>query len=145
MDPSAQLDPATGQPLPADAIVRVLLHVYSIPRTTIATTAGYAASSWTTDPRSHIFTARLRILETSFSSPATTTTQPQQNQEDVEQETQQQLKIDILLEDPATAALFAAAPTPPRPPSSRPPIAPLLCTARARSERDAEGYPRGWV
>ncbi|KAL2130324.1 hypothetical protein VTI74DRAFT_6596 [Chaetomium olivicolor] len=110
MDVSAQLDPATGRPLPPDAIVRVLhitpkVHVYSIPRDAVATAAGYAASSWTADPRSHIFTARLRILETSFSSQ-----EEEEEEEGKAGEVGTQIKIDILLEDPSTAALFAAAP-----------------------------------
>ncbi|SPQ23802.1 f3016008-9893-44dc-b3b4-6ee4fb1a9657 [Thermothielavioides terrestris] len=139
MDPSATIDPATGQPLPPDAIVRVLhitpkVHVYTIPRGAVATAAGYAASSWTADPRNHIFTARLRVLETSFttsspsptaspstSTPAagpsppsrTTTTAAEEPAAAVDTDgstTTTTLKVDILLEDPSSGALFAAAP-----------------------------------
>ncbi|KAK3292204.1 uncharacterized protein B0H64DRAFT_224034 [Chaetomium fimeti] len=126
MDSSAIIDPATGRPLPPDAIVRILhitnkVHVYSLPRDAVSTTAGYAAASWTTDPRNHIFTARLRVLETSFTSspsPATTTPklpQPQDNNNnnnnnEDDEDAPQQLKVDILLEDPSTGSLFAAAP-----------------------------------
>ncbi|EGR45493.1 uncharacterized protein TRIREDRAFT_81405 [Trichoderma reesei QM6a] len=85
MDP---IDPTTGQPLPSDAIQRILfvatpVHVYNIPPLT--SMRGHSASSWTEDPARHIFTARLRVVETS-------------------------IKIDLVLEDPSTGALFAAAP-----------------------------------
>ncbi|AEO67099.1 uncharacterized protein THITE_2115895 [Thermothielavioides terrestris NRRL 8126] len=126
MDPSATIDPATGQPLPPDAIVRVLhitpkVHVYTIPRGAVATAAGYAASSWTADPRNHIFTARLRVLETSFttSSPSptaspsrttTTTAEEATAAVDTDGTGSTTLKVDILLEDPTSGALFAAAP-----------------------------------
>ncbi|KAG7288094.1 hypothetical protein NEMBOFW57_007617 [Staphylotrichum longicolle] len=113
MDPSATIDPATGQPLPPDAIVRILhitskVHVYSLPRDAVSTTAGYAAASWTTDPRNHIFTARLRVLETSFTSPSPTTAAQGAASEDEQDKTQ--IKVDILLEDPSAGTLFAAAP-----------------------------------
>ncbi|KAK4041379.1 hypothetical protein C8A01DRAFT_45443 [Parachaetomium inaequale] len=113
MDSSATMDPATGRPLPPDAIVRILhittkVHVYSLPRDAVSTTAGYAAASWTTDPRNHIFTARLRVLETSFTSPSPTTPTSSTTAEDTEPEPQ--IKVDILLEDPSTGSLFAAAP-----------------------------------
>ncbi|KXX81618.1 Adaptin ear-binding coat-associated protein 1 [Madurella mycetomatis] len=124
MDPStgSTIDPATGQPLPPDAIVRVLhithpVHVYSIPPGTVSTKAGYAAASWTSDPRNHIFTARLRVLETSFTSSTTSasTAQPGNSSDDssaaaAAAATTTTLKTDILLEDHSTGALFAAAP-----------------------------------
>jgi hypothetical protein len=89
------LDPATGRPLPDSAIQRVLfvcprVHVYQIPPLT--SNKGFSATSWTAPPRptaQMIFTARLRIIETSQA---------------------QQIKIDIVLEDPKTGDLFAAAP-----------------------------------
>ncbi|EHK96730.1 putative Adaptin ear-binding coat-associated protein 1 [Glarea lozoyensis 74030] len=60
-------------------------------------TKGYVAASWTADNnKRQIFTARLRILETAIPSP----TNP----------SEEQVKADILLEDPATGQLFAAAP-----------------------------------
>ena len=81
------------------------VHVYSIPSDVVPSKAGYAASSWTDDPKNHIFTARLRILETSY------TPEPTQNSPaDQTQDPDPVLKVDILLEDPNTAALFAAAP-----------------------------------
>src|SRR5436305_9761872 len=98
MEPT--LDPSTGQPLPADAIQRVLfvagqVHVYQIPA--LRSNKGYMASQWTVDDnRRQIFTARLRILETaipSLSNPASET-----------------VTTALLLEDPKTGALFAAAP-----------------------------------
>ncbi|KAK6001082.1 hypothetical protein QM012_003165 [Aureobasidium pullulans] len=89
------LDPATGRALPDSAIQRVLfvcprVHVYQIPPLT--SNKGFSAGSWTAPPRptaQMIFTARLRIIETSLSS---------------------QIKTDIVLEDPKTGDLFAAAP-----------------------------------
>jgi hypothetical protein len=91
-------DPATGLPLPADAIQRILfiapsVHVYNIPPLT--STKGYIAASWTADNnKRQIFTARLRIIETAI---------PTTNNEET-------LKTDILLEDPSNGQLFAAAP-----------------------------------
>lgn len=66
------------------------VHVYQIPPLT--STKGFSATSWTAPPRptaQQIFTARLRIIETSLNS---------------------QIKADIVLEDPKTGDLFAAAP-----------------------------------
>ncbi|GAB7346875.1 hypothetical protein MBLNU459_g1956t1 [Dothideomycetes sp. NU459] len=89
------VDPATGRPLPDSAIQRVLfvcprVHVYQIPPLT--SNKGFNAASWTAPPRptaQQIFTARMRVIETSLNS---------------------QIKADIVLEDPATGDLFAAAP-----------------------------------
>ncbi|KAK4617686.1 Adaptin ear-binding coat-associated protein 2 [Fulvia fulva] len=85
-------DPATGLPLPETAIQRVLftsptVHIYGIPP--ITSTKGFSASTWTTGGAQQIFTARLRILETSIEG---------------------RVKVDIVLEDPNTGDLFAAAP-----------------------------------
>lgn len=93
------IDPATGRQLPPDAIQRVLfiapaVHVYNIPP--LASTKGYTAAAWTEDPKRHIFTARLRAIETAIP-------QPGGGAED-------QVKTDVVLEDPATGQLFAAAP-----------------------------------
>lgn len=104
MDP---IDPTTGQPLPSDAIQRILfvahpVHVYNIPPLT--SMRGHSASSWTEDPARHIFTARLRVVETSFES----TTTPDSNSSSNNSTTS--IKIDLVLEDPSTGALFAAAP-----------------------------------
>jgi hypothetical protein len=79
------------------------VHVYSIPPNTISTTAGYAAASWTAAPQNPIFTARLRVLETSYTSP-TTPVSPD------EEETPPTINVAILLEDPSSGSLFAAAP-----------------------------------
>lgn len=97
------IDPSTGRPLPPDAIQRILhispsIHVYQIPPLT--SNKGYVAASWTADNnKRQIFTARLRILETSFPVAATAT----------EPETEI-VKVAILLEDPSNGQLFAAAP-----------------------------------
>lgn len=84
------------------------MHVYSLPRDAVSTTAGYAAASWTTDPRNHIFTARLRVLETSFTSPSSAQATNLNGDDDEPEKTQ--IKVDILLEDPSAGTLFAAAP-----------------------------------
>jgi hypothetical protein len=91
------LDPATGTALPNDAIQRILfvanaVHVYNIPPLT--STKGYSASTWTAEPQRHIFTARLRVVETAYESTSSTN----------------QLKVDAVLEDASTGQLFAAAP-----------------------------------
>ncbi|KAK0386119.1 hypothetical protein NLU13_5956 [Sarocladium strictum] len=96
------LDPTTGQPLPEDAIQRVLFvapaaHVYNIPP--LQSTKGHSASTWTTPASRHIFTARLRIIETDLSSDDANGSSSSSS-----------LKIDIVLEDPSTGQLFAAAP-----------------------------------
>ncbi|RFU32880.1 hypothetical protein B7463_g3450, partial [Scytalidium lignicola] len=99
------IDPSTGQPLPPDAIQRVLfispkVHIYNIPPLT--STKGYIAAQWTENNNARqIFTARLRVLETAI---PTTTPNPQA---DTDGET---VKTDIILEDPSNGALFAAAP-----------------------------------
>lgn len=57
------------------------------------------AADWTADPKAHIFTGRVRIIETSI---------PPQTPEQIgEKDT---VKVDIVLEDPATNDLIAAAP-----------------------------------
>jgi hypothetical protein len=91
------LDPATGTALPNDAIQRILfvanaVHVYNIPPLT--STKGYNASTWTAEPQRHIFTARLRVVETAYESASETN----------------KLKVDAVLEDASTGQLFAAAP-----------------------------------
>lgn len=84
---------------PPDAIQRVLflasaVHVYNIPPLT--SNKGYNASTWTADNNERqIFTARLRVIETAIPNPSTQT---------------EKLSTEILLEDPSTAQLFAAAP-----------------------------------
>ncbi len=98
------LDPATGKALPADAIQRVLfiahkVYVYSIPP--MASMRGHNAASWTVDPARQIFTARLRVVETSYEDAAGAASSSAQ---------QQQLKVDVVLEDPASGQLFAASP-----------------------------------
>ena len=85
-------DPATGAALPPDAIQRVLFlagktHVYAVPP--LASAKGYNASAWTGAPQNPIFTARCRIVETAHGDT---------------------LKADVVLEDPSTGELFAAAP-----------------------------------
>ncbi|PSK38066.1 Adaptin ear-binding coat-associated protein 2 [Elsinoe australis] len=89
------LDPSTGRSLPDSAIQRTLftspkVHVYAIPPLT--STRGFQAGPWTAPPRptaKQIFTARVRIIETSIDS---------------------KIKVDIVLEDASTGDLFAAAP-----------------------------------
>jgi hypothetical protein len=93
-------DPMTGQPLPSNAIQRILylapkVHIYQIPPAT--STKGYQASTWTANNNKlQIFTARLRILETSIPS----------DREDGDEK----VTTTLLLEDPKNGDLFAAAP-----------------------------------
>ncbi|KAK0715631.1 hypothetical protein B0H67DRAFT_490175 [Lasiosphaeris hirsuta] len=94
------IDPATGVALPADAIQRILhisakVHVYNIPP--MASTRGHMAAGWTDDLKRHIFTCRLRIIETAVPAPA-------------EAPGPDRVKADIILEDASTGQLFAAAP-----------------------------------
>ncbi|EEQ88940.1 uncharacterized protein BDCG_04060 [Blastomyces dermatitidis ER-3] len=128
---SGQIDPATGKELPNDAIQRVLfichpVHVYAIPPLT--SMKGYAAADWTVpDPKNNnqtrqIFTARLRIIETAITLPAPpqphTWTQIPPRPGIPAATTiaaavaspQEKVKVDIVLEDPSTGNLFAAAP-----------------------------------
>ncbi|KAI0196044.1 hypothetical protein EV127DRAFT_121051 [Xylaria flabelliformis] len=91
------IDPATGQPLPSDAIQRVLfivgtVHVYNIPP--MAPGRGHVAAMWTAEDQRQIFTARLRILETAIT----------------EASGEEKVKADIVLEDQRNGQLFAAAP-----------------------------------
>ena len=90
----------TGQALPANAIQRILylapkVHIYQIPPAT--STKGYQASTWTANNnKMQIFTARLRVVETSIPS----------EREDGDEK----VSTTLLLEDPKTGDLFAAAP-----------------------------------
>ncbi|TGJ83705.1 hypothetical protein E0Z10_g5086 [Xylaria hypoxylon] len=92
------IDPATGQPLPPDAIQRVLfivgaVYVYNIPPMTPG--KGHVAASWTADGnKRQIFTARLRVLETAITQASG----------------EEKVKADIVLEDQRNGQLFAAAP-----------------------------------
>ncbi|SPO05830.1 related to adaptin ear-binding coat-associated protein 1 [Cephalotrichum gorgonifer] len=111
-------DPATGAPLPSDAIQRILFlapkaHVYAVPPLT--STKGYSASAWTAAPQNPIFTARCRIVETAHA--------------DV-------IKADIVLEDQNTGELFAAAPY-----ADRSAVEPVLDSSRffALQVRDPQG------
>ena len=90
-------DPATGRVLPDSdtSFQRILfvtndVHVYGIPPLT--STRGFSAASWTSPNQptaQEIFTARLRIIETTIDS---------------------KVKVDIALEDSKNGDLFAAAP-----------------------------------
>lgn len=83
----------------ADEIQRVLfvapkVHIYAVPPLT--SNRGYRASEWNVDSeKARIFTARIRIIETATTNPAT----------DVET-----VKTDVRLEDPRTGDLFANCP-----------------------------------
>lgn len=88
-------DPSTGRSIPDNAIQRITfltptVHIYGIPP--LNSNAGFSAASWTAPPRptaQQIFTARIRIIETSIDGT---------------------IKTDIVLEDPNSGELFAAAP-----------------------------------
>ena len=94
----------TTSPLPSDAIQRILflcgkVHVYSIPPLT--SNKGYLAAGWTDNNNSRqIFTARMRVLETSVPPPAASASP----------NSVEKISAEILLEDPATGELFAGAP-----------------------------------
>lgn len=95
------IDPSTGRPLGPEAIQRVLhiaakVHVYQIPP--LASNQGHKAASWTNKPP--IFSPRLRILETAIPS----------NASDSNAVDNEKVSLAILLEDPSTGELFAAAP-----------------------------------
>lgn len=95
-------DPITGKLYPADAIQRILfvtpkVHVYRIPPLT--STKGFNAATWTQNPKDLIFTCRLRVIETAIPVPAS-----------APQDTPEQVFANLLLEDPKTGQLFAAAP-----------------------------------
>lgn len=103
------VDPLTGAPLPSTAIQRILylapkVHIYQIPPAT--TTKGYQASTWTANNNQlQIFTARLRIVETSIPS-----TSEEDGGGSGGGEEDEKVTTTILLEDPKTGDLFAAAP-----------------------------------
>lgn len=110
------IDPSTGLSLPASAIQRILyitpkVHVYAIPPLT--SNKGYTASQWTVQPP--IFTARLRILETAVPTTTTTSSKPSSSSSSgsVTNPTLnpgESVTTTILLEDPSSGDLFAAAP-----------------------------------
>jgi hypothetical protein len=83
---------------------------------------GHSAASWTADPSRQIFTARLRVVETAFDSPAS--------------DAQPSLKVDVVLETPSTGELFAAAPY-----TDRSAVEPVLDSSRffALTVRDPQG------
>jgi len=79
------------------------VHVYSIPP--LLSTRGFNAGPWTAPPNptaQEIFLARLRVIETSSTSHASTA--PSNSAPNTH------LKADILLEDPSTGELFANCP-----------------------------------
>jgi len=95
----SSIDPLTGAPLPASALQRILfvcakVLVYNIPP--LPSTKGHQATLWTADPSRHIFTARLRVVETSFDSD--------------NDSADQKITAAVLLEDPSSGTLFAACP-----------------------------------
>ncbi|KAK1721042.1 hypothetical protein BDP67DRAFT_390754 [Colletotrichum lupini] len=120
-----QLDPTTGNPLPADAIQRILFiasgaHVYNIPPLT--SNKGYTAAGWTDR---QIFTARLRVLETAWETAAAARPTPNH------------IKVDIVLEDPSNGQLFAAAPY-----TSINAVEPVLDSSRFFAVRVMDGQGR---
>ncbi|KAK8042690.1 hypothetical protein PG994_013173 [Apiospora phragmitis] len=99
------VDPITGRPLASDAIQRV--HVYNIPP--MVPGKGHVAATWTADGnKRQIFTARLRVLETAETVPASSGDGGGGNGEE-EAETEK-VKTDVVLEDASNGQLFAAAP-----------------------------------
>ena len=110
------VDPITGAPLPATAIQRILylapkVHIYQIPPAT--TTKGYQASTWTANNNQlQIFTARLRVVETSIPSASEKSGNSNNNTNNNNNTDDEDEKVTttILLEDAKTGDLFAAAP-----------------------------------
>ena len=97
--PSSNEPPESSLTPPTDTIERILylapkVHIYAIPP--LASNKGYQASLWTQPPAKEIFTARLRVLETSSPTSSVPETSP--------------VAVSILLEDPSSGDLFAAAP-----------------------------------
>lgn len=98
------VDPTTSLPLPPDAIQRILhispkVHVFQIPPLT--STKGHTAAQWTVNPP--IFTARLRVFETTLPVASVA-------KQSVLRSQQEPVSVSILLEDPSSGELFAAAP-----------------------------------
>ncbi|KAK7217373.1 hypothetical protein V2G26_005376 [Clonostachys chloroleuca] len=116
------LDPATGTPSP--------------PTPSNAFSSSRPTSMSTTSPR--IFTARLRILETSLPlpSPSDSLASPRNAAIDTSAYNSSNLKVDVILEDPKTGALFAAAPY-----QSNSTVEPVLDSSRffAVTVRDPQG------
>lgn len=141
-------DPATGAPLPADAIQRILFvasgaHVYNIPP--LASNKGYTAAGWTDR---QIFTARLRVIETAWE----TTAAPQPVPVGATGSAvipvapgapagiatkENHIKVDIILEDPSNGQLFAAAPY-----TSVSAVEPVLDSSRFFAVRVQDGQGR---
>jgi len=95
-----ETDPVTGEPIPKEALQRVLhisnkVHVYRIPP--LSSNKGFKAALWTQNPADQIFTARLRIIETAIPPPLGSSAE-------------EKVFVHILLEDPSKGELFAAAP-----------------------------------
>ncbi|KAL9612307.1 MAG: hypothetical protein Q9167_003086 [Letrouitia subvulpina] len=111
---TSSLSPPPAPP-PSDSIQRnlflcPLVHIYAIPP--LRSLKGYSITSWTpltdpTSPSSAPIRTRLRVLETAVSVSVSDNLDP--GDKGAEQE-KQQITTTILLEDPATNELFAAAP-----------------------------------
>ncbi|KAK6220312.1 adaptin ear-binding coat-associated protein 2 [Colletotrichum tabaci] len=142
-----QTDPTTGAPLPADAIQRILFiasgaHVYNIPPLT--SNKGYTAAGWT---ERQIFTARLRVLETAWETPAAAAPVPVGVGSAVIPVApgapaglatkENHIKVDIVLEDPSNGQLFAAAPY-----TSISAVEPVLDSSRFFAVRVMDGQGR---
>jgi hypothetical protein len=90
----------------ADPIHRLLfttpsVHIYAIPPLT--STRGFNAGPWTAPPKptaQQIFTARMRLVETSIPSPSSSASSSDRDS----------LSVTLNLEDPTTGELFAASP-----------------------------------
>ena len=105
MSSSPSIDPLST---PTDAIQRILylapkVHVYAIPP--LSSNKGHQASTWTSSPGREIFTARLRVIETSAPTPPSTKAPISSSSS-----SSPPLSVSILLEDPSTGELFAGAP-----------------------------------
>ncbi|KOS20483.1 Adaptin ear-binding coat-associated protein 2 [Escovopsis weberi] len=141
------LDPTTGEALSDAAIQRILflantVHVYQPPP--LSSMKGHYASSWTDDPQRHIFTARLRVFETSLPASSTSSSSSSSSSSHPPSSSSSTgagpapdiIKIDLVLEDPASGQLFAAAPY-----TAKADVEPVVDSARffALTVRDPAG------
>ncbi|KAI4251936.1 MAG: hypothetical protein LQ352_004563, partial [Teloschistes flavicans] len=104
---------------PADTITRILflspnVHIYAVPP--LSSNKGYTTTSWTPLtspptrqlPNPEPITTRLRVVESSTSTPLTAPTS--QEHQDQDQQQRPHITTSILLEEQSTGALFAACP-----------------------------------
>lgn len=91
-----------------DLFAKNRVHIYQIPPLK-SISGGYKAADWGVDVEaSRMFTARLRVIETTTISP--TTHKPATNSDDDSDEEERKVHTDVRLEDPDSGELFANCP-----------------------------------